>query len=522
MLGDLEDDLEAAAIEYFTSLFRERKDLRIQEILQGLHASDIPFFQRVYIEKNQKTTDRRINIVFPGDRVFRIVVSIDQLRRFKVLNDERKAKEKAGEAYRSRVRAKRGVEGIAESLGSNVEALRQEALSPQNPSSSSSPNPASAPNPAPPTSEDNFYAGLVTAIEASKTSNYVSGQGRKKPEHFQERVSHVERKLFEYEEGWKVIAAEEQKKLLDDIRGMLLALAALSRNQAKYTETYLNQRVDEILRDVPQPHQQDVRKALIDVVEYNVLKGTKIRGGRNSVSFNAQQPAMQGAPADKRAKRLKIEHETEDVSGNKTVKVKATFGYDRIRLFGKESGARIGNPQAKYQEFKDQISDFADIAIYEYGKGMTRENPLTLSYTDSKQPEAALALLLEYKKRAVLEKRPFHVKWRGEEIMITPDENFSNSKEKAYFMSYAGAIPEIPNRNGKFRDSDKCAAYCLLKYEEPENFDPDVDKKNPPDDCLERLLDKKLAEPDRRVGRRESPSSGNETEIFRVDPPHHS
>ncbi|HRE33094.1 MAG TPA: hypothetical protein PLD88_14045, partial [Candidatus Berkiella sp.] len=103
------------------------------------------------------------------------------------------------------------------------------------------------------------------------------------------------------------------------------------------------------------------------------------------------------------------------------------------------------------------------VALNEYQKG-TRENPIFLQPSKGNQAELSLAILVEFKKRAILEGRELIASDdTGNRIKITPDTNFSGA-EKAYFEHFAMQVPKLDV--GKWRNpvpAENSAAFQLFK-----------------------------------------------------------
>ena len=134
-----------------------------------------------------------------------------------------------------------------------------------------------------------------------------------------------------------------------------------------------------------------IQAALRDIAKENFFKK-----GKNSTSFGgSNEERMAVREGLEKIPPVKIEH---DKNGRE---VKATFSYGRNTLLRKDGGAFTTDT---YSDFTQQIKDFANIAIAEYGKG-TKNNPIKIFFTGPEQPEAALALLMEFKTRAILERK---------------------------------------------------------------------------------------------------------------------
>lgn len=363
--------------------------------------------------------------------------------------------------------------------------------------------------------DDDFYRKLAEEIKGEKIVRDKSAEPKQK--HFRRQIKAVlpilERKKpeikaeierIENEESQSSSAPQKKEKLekrlktLEKIQGMLISLKSLSRNKHRYADSYLAGRLQGVLSEVPpnNPGKTPLGEALNDMLKNNVYNPAK---GTKSVSFDASIPKLDFDPKKtKKIKQLKIEHETQ----GQNVVVKGTFYYDRKKLFGESVFDRFRGKAPKgdsYKQFRKQIRDFVNIAIHEYGKGTSRQNPIVIVFNGAKQPEAALALLMEYKKRAHEENRTYYALHNGEEIEIKPNRILSQ-EEIEYFMDYANQKPEIANKDGKRKTMSKCAGYDLL-----ENENIPLDEKKKGEEItgadLQSLFDKELGKEESKAQR---------------------
>ncbi|MCS5708349.1 hypothetical protein CC99x_005460 [Candidatus Berkiella cookevillensis] len=252
-------------------------------------------------------------------------------------------------------------------------------------------------------------------------------------------------------------------EVAEKIRHTFESLHALSKYRSRYTEDNYNQRMNE-LRQLMQRHDlsDDNKKLVQQAVQhaqenYNFHKTKMYKPpGWRSSRFDSTKDNF--SLSDKKYKKdLKIEHYTEP-NGSKTVQV--TFSFNRENMSG-ESRSRF-NPAGHnyaYGQMKRQVSHMLDIAIGEYNKG-SPENPIHIRYGKSKsgkqlaQPDIALGIMMELKKRAVEENREFTVisPVDGKRVQITADREL-NSQEMAIMRHYATEKASMHKGKGNFKES---------------------------------------------------------------------
>ena len=308
---------------------------------------------------------------------------------------------------------------------------------------------------------DPFYQEIGRAIEMGAAVQRSQTPKEGKQAHFQRQIDTILPYLNSQAQMLRdqinqdpTNKADLEKKLemINYLNSMLLSMKSLSRNQSKYTEEWFNQHMLELSRKAGTTNEYGIiQAALRDIAKENFFKK-----GKNSTSFGgSNEERMAVREGLEKIPPVKIEH---DKNGRE---VKATFSYGRNTLLRKDGGAFTTDT---YSDFTQQIKDFANIAIAEYGKG-TKNNPIKIFFTGPEQPEAALALLMEFKTRAILEGKTFHaVDNKGRPIEITPKDSLSED-EFRYFSSFANQKPQVLNSKGKKRDAELTAGACLMRAE---------------------------------------------------------
>ncbi|MBN9287035.1 MAG: hypothetical protein BGO43_11660 [Gammaproteobacteria bacterium 39-13] len=211
----------------------------------------------------------------------------------------------------------------------------------------------------------------------------------------------------------------------------------------------------------------ELKEAVNDVAKEQVFKDRKLKTKTTgSTPFETGKDSKEtnekwDVDPKKLSKRIKIEHE----DGGKKVTVQ--FSYSRSRLLGTRpfgGHLKMGSSAAEAKELRAQAADAVSIAINEFNKG-SKDNPINIQYTNPRfpQPEAALAILMEYKKRAIESGKPFYAKdAQGNTVEISPKVGF-DPKEEALFNSFASATPSVRGRKGAVKQSDESAGYKLFK-----------------------------------------------------------
>lgn len=252
-------------------------------------------------------------------------------------------------------------------------------------------------------------------------------------------------------------------EVAEKIRCTFESLHALSKYRSRYTDDNYNQRMSELMQlmarhDLSEDNRQLVQQAVQHAQEnYNFHK-TKMYKPPSWRSSRFDSTKDNFSLSDKKYKKdLKIEHYTEP-NGSKTIQV--TFSFNRENMSG-ENRSRF-NPAGQnyaYGQMKRQVSHMLDVAIGEYNKG-SPENPIHIRYGKSKsgrelaQPDIALGIMMELKKRAIEENREFTVisPVDGKRLQITADREL-NPHEIAIMRHYAMEKASMHKGKGNFKES---------------------------------------------------------------------
>ncbi len=265
----------------------------------------------------------------------------------------------------------------------------------------------------------------------------------------------------------------KKMEAFEDINGMLQSLRALANNKSRYTEGYFNTKLESInhkLEDlgVKEEAKNALLEALIQVASKNLMSDQKAdrfyQHKKGSTAFDASGDKME---IKGHQKRLKIEHHKSPDSGS--IVVTGKFNYSRKSVIGVQTGHFTGvkkifaQQKDQRNEMKDQVADFVTTALFDFQKG-TEKNPIYLQPSKGNQSELSLAILLEFKKRAILEgKELIAADDNGRRITITPNSTFTPN-EKAYFQSFALQIPKVEVGRGKLPvEAEHCAGFQLLQ-----------------------------------------------------------
>lgn len=247
------------------------------------------------------------------------------------------------------------------------------------------------------------------------------------------------------EHAYTLAQSEQEKATVRAIKDMMLSLGALAKNKTRYEEAYFTARLNDILQNVPDGEEKNgLREALTQVVEDNLFHKRKFyqTASMGSTAFDAKQVTLD---IEKYPKRVKFQH-----SDNGKV-VTAHFSFNRSLIRGHTSAKIWRTRESEYGSFRRQVKEFVDVSVGEYNKG-SPNNPFHLRYTKGSPPipEAALACLIELKKRAVLEQRDFHMKDKeGKPYVITKSEALTPA-ELTQFMAYASEKPPKEDHSGGY------------------------------------------------------------------------
>jgi hypothetical protein len=144
--------------------------------------------------------------------------------------------------------------------------------------------------------------------------------------------------------------------------------------------------------------------------------------------------------------------------------VQLNLSYNRARVAGTvgvfEQHKNRKTKSGAIDHMKTQISDGLTIAMNQYGKG-SAQNPINITYIppERPQPEAALAMLMELKERAMKSGQPIHLihPETNKPMVISPQRKLSPD-ESSCFNHFANQRPIVGARMG-----DECAGYRMLK-----------------------------------------------------------
>lgn len=265
---------------------------------------------------------------------------------------------------------------------------------------------------------------------------------------------------------------QQKMETFEAIDGMLRSLRALANNKSRYTENQLMKKLSDITtllkeQNIAPEEQELLQQVLQKVIVPHLTEQSQSmfhQHKKGSTAFDATEIAQKITGYQK---RLKIEHNKTEESG--AIVVTGKFNYSRKSVLdvhtGRLSGAKKLFSQRKNQlnELKDQVSDFVTVALVEYQKG-TAANPIYLQPSQGNQAELSLAILMEFKKRAILEGRELiAADDTGKRIKITPNYEFIGA-EKAYFEAFAMQIPKVKSTKEQgVISATQPAAYHLFK-----------------------------------------------------------
>ncbi len=263
-------------------------------------------------------------------------------------------------------------------------------------------------------------------------------------------------------------ASMQKMETFEAIYNLLRSMRALASNKSCYTVEHYQNKLETILAS---PVLDDsAKQALGSVLDQVVQEHVMVREPSNfyqhkkgSTAFDASLP-NQEIKGNK--KRLTIEHTSQP--NPQVVVVTGKFNYSRKDVLevqtGKFSGIKklFSQPKSQLAEMNAQVRDFVAVALNDYHKG-TRENPIYLQPSKGNQSELSLAILLEFKQRAIIEGRELiAADDTGKRIKITPTAEFTK-EEKQYFAHFAMQVPKVKGKGMNIIASENTAGYQLLK-----------------------------------------------------------
>jgi hypothetical protein len=252
---------------------------------------------------------------------------------------------------------------------------------------------------------------------------------------------------------------------------MYASLEALANNKSRYSKAYYDQKVNDLLSAISDDQQIDLKDAIDESVGSELFTKRPFYqlSGFGSTEFDT---TLDKLDLEKYTKRVKIEHEKVEEAGSENVLVKGKFSYNRSHLLDSSGIKKYwGDRNKAHQEMQAQMSDFVTVALYEYKVG-TSTRPINIKYMGDKgtnMSDMSMAILMEYKKRAILEGKSFYAKNpAGVVIQISPSTSFT-PEEKAYFLHFATQTPVAKTRSG-LKESKHCAGagYLNIKSDEPD------------------------------------------------------
>lgn len=275
---------------------------------------------------------------------------------------------------------------------------------------------------------------------------------------------------------------------LKKIKDLFESLAALAKSSCRFSEDYYHLKMQEIrsLLEDAGTAEEDIKKlieAIDEVVKPQLFKGRRAynTAGTGSTEFDPNKDINLAGYK----KRVKIESKDNGAS------VKVQFSYNPNTLLG--AGAKGKLWAAFHQEgpdFQQQMAEFVTVAINEYNKGSDK-NPLKISYSNpnNPKPEAALGILMEFKKRAITEGRDFFaVDHNGNTITLSSDHRLSKA-EKEYFLHFAQKKAVVKGLLGGL-DFSPPAGYGVF-YKAFKDM-PNIDKNNISTENMEKAMQQSL------------------------------
>lgn len=267
-----------------------------------------------------------------------------------------------------------------------------------------------------------------------------------------------------------------ESEALSKYHELLVTLRAQTNNHNAYVAAVFEQKIEAIKKEyltangnVIQPNDQvffnqlDAMKKM-HTKEWNSVYGVQLFGERKSpCEPGSNSMELINGKDFKKKGQVRITDDGGVVTGS--------FDYNvNILLGAKEWGVSRKQVLAN---FNQQVSDFVTIALNDYPSKGTQGDPIVISYVPpDKKPELGLALLLEYKMRAVEMGKPLYVKHNGKIVEISPEKGFASKEEADMFItqgqqklfrrSLDGTYkPDHANRNAAF-------IICNAKVDSPE------------------------------------------------------
>ncbi|MBS0289078.1 MAG: hypothetical protein JSS07_03440 [Proteobacteria bacterium] len=260
---------------------------------------------------------------------------------------------------------------------------------------------------------------------------------------------------------------------LEKLQAIISSMQVLEKHHSRYTKAQFSKQLatlDAILRQQGTPISPEelynFKESLTAVAEHHLMKKNYYHPKNiGYAAFDTTKPELDlSQHRFSSVRSIKVEH----TDAGKDVKL--SFSYNRSKMLDGWHSVKT----YQLNKMQDQVRDALLIAINEYDKG-SEKSPININYKpkELKQPEAALALLVALKERAIIQGKQFYVfdPNTHKRVVITPKASCSE-EEKACFTHFA---EEKPAHKGKIRN--KTAGEILGV--DPENlqatFQPIVD-----------------------------------------------
>tara|TARA_R110002110_G_scaffold33533_1_gene114820 strand:+ start:136407 stop:140699 length:4293 start_codon:yes stop_codon:yes gene_type:complete len=308
---------------------------------------------------------------------------------------------------------------------------------------------------------EDFYAKLASVIEFTAGRN----TGNKLNKDHYERCHQIAAQMDLAKKGarqeYSAAETDEAKasaaakfKTAEKLQEMFVSLAVLSKHRSRYSSGTLDKHVSQIGEIMSkggcsQDNFNDVRDAVLNVEQGELSKNKTSKWYKRTKNESTEFDSSREKHTidSKHNDRFRVEHE------DFGKKVHVHYDFNRNNLVG---GNRtrfhpVGRENA-YRSLKEQTKDAVLISIAEHNKG-DETNPIKVEYgTDKKgrkveQPDLGLAILLEFKKQAILQDKTFFAinPKNGQKFEITPSQTFT-PEEMNVFKHYAQARAD---KNGK-------------------------------------------------------------------------
>ena len=313
------------------------------------------------------------------------------------------------------------------------------------------------------------------------------------------------RKEWSEADGSTKDALLQKMESFEAIFKLLQSIRVLANNKSRFSEDYFFNKVEHILNKISpglsneDKSQHSLTQVLKKVCEEHLSTSEPSNFYQHKKGSTAFDPDLSNQAIKGHQKRLKIEHKRSDEPGSQAVVVTGKFDYSRKAVIGVQTGKFSGvkkifaQRKDQLNEMNAQVSDFVTVALNDYKKG-TPENPIYLQPSNGNQSELSLAILLEFKRSAILEGKVLIASDdTGKRIKITPDTSFSED-EKKYFSHFATQVPKVKASGLKIVSADQTAAYQLFKDVEVAGKKPlkDRDKKSISSDDLIEVMSSHL------------------------------